>query len=36
MDIKAVVLEGVDWSHLARDRDGLRALVDTVINLRVL
>jgi hypothetical protein len=28
-------LEGVDWTHLVPDRDPWRALVNTVINLRV-
>jgi hypothetical protein len=27
--------EGVDWIHLAADRDQRRALVNTVMNLRV-
>jgi hypothetical protein len=28
-------LEGVDWMHLAQDRDQWRAVVNTVMNLRV-
>jgi hypothetical protein len=35
MDPKEVVCEGVDWIHLAQYRDQRRALVNTVINLRV-
>jgi hypothetical protein len=35
MDIKEIWLEGVDWIHLAQDTDRLRAVVDTVMNLRV-
>jgi hypothetical protein len=31
---KSIVL-GVDWVDLAQDRDHLRALVNTVMNLRV-
>jgi hypothetical protein len=27
--------EGVDWIHLAQDSDNLRALVNTIMNLRV-
>jgi len=27
--------EGVDWIHLAHDRDKCRALVNTVMNIRV-
>jgi hypothetical protein len=27
--------EGVDWIHLAQDRDRWRALVNTIMNLRV-
>jgi hypothetical protein len=30
-----IVWEGVDWMHLAQDRDRLLALVDTVMNFRV-
>jgi hypothetical protein len=35
MDLREMNLEGVDWIHLAQDRDRWRALVNTVINLRV-
>jgi hypothetical protein len=30
MDLTATVMEGVDWIHLAQDRDRWRALVNTV------
>jgi hypothetical protein len=33
MDFREVGWEGVDWMHLARDRDQSRALVSTVMNL---
>jgi hypothetical protein len=29
MDIREIGLEGVDWMHLAQDRDQLWALVNT-------
>jgi hypothetical protein len=32
MDLGEIVWEGVDWIHLAQDRDQLRALVNMVIN----
>jgi hypothetical protein len=36
MYFKEVVTMGVDWTHLAEDRDKWRALVITIINFRVL
>jgi hypothetical protein len=36
MDLREIGWGSVDWIHLAQDRDRLRALVNTVINLRVL
>jgi hypothetical protein len=35
MDLREIELDGVDWIHMAQDRDQLRALVNTVLNLRV-
>jgi hypothetical protein len=35
MDIRKIGCGDVDWIHLAQDRDRWRALVNTVINLRV-
>jgi hypothetical protein len=35
MDIKDIGWEGVDWIHLTQDRDQWRAIVNTVMNLRV-
>jgi hypothetical protein len=35
MDLEETGSEGVDWIHLAQDRDQWRALVNTVMNLRV-
>jgi hypothetical protein len=34
-DLRAIGWEGVDWIELAQDRDQWRALVNTVMNLRV-
>jgi hypothetical protein len=34
-DITEIQWEGVDWLHLAQDRDQWRAVVNTVISLRV-
>jgi hypothetical protein len=36
MDLRGKYLEGVEWIHLAQDRDQWRALVNTVMKLRVL
>jgi hypothetical protein len=35
MDLREVGWDGMDWLDLAEGRDGWRALVDTVVNLRV-
>jgi hypothetical protein len=35
MDLMEVGWEGVDWIHLAQDRDQWQALVNTVMNLQV-
>jgi hypothetical protein len=35
MDLREIRWEGVDWIHLEQDRDHWRALVNTVMNLRV-
>jgi hypothetical protein len=35
MDLEEVGLDGVDWIDMAQDRDQWRALVNTVLNLRV-
>jgi hypothetical protein len=35
MDLGEIGWDGVDWMELAQDRDQWRALVNTVMNLRV-
>jgi hypothetical protein len=35
MDRREIGWDGVDWIHMAQDRDQWRALVNTVLNLRV-
>jgi hypothetical protein len=35
MDLRKTELEGVDWIHLARDRDWWLAFVNTVMNLMI-
>jgi hypothetical protein len=35
MDLKEIWFGDVDWFHLVRDRDRWRALVNTVMSLRV-
>jgi hypothetical protein len=35
LDLMEIGWEGVDWMHLVRDRDQLRALVNTVMNIWV-
>jgi hypothetical protein len=35
MDVREIGWEGVDWIDMAQDRDQWRALVNTVLNLRV-
>jgi hypothetical protein len=35
MDLREIGWNGIDWIELAHDRDEWRALVNTVMNLRV-
>jgi hypothetical protein len=35
MDLREIGWNGVDWMDMAEDRDQWRALVNTVLNLRV-
>jgi hypothetical protein len=35
MYLREIPCEGVDWMHLAQDRDQWRAVVNTIMNLRV-
>jgi hypothetical protein len=36
MDLREIGQEGVEWIQLAQDRDQWRALLNTMMNLRVL
>jgi hypothetical protein len=36
MDLREIEWDGIDWIDLAQDRDQWKALVNTVMNLRVL
>jgi hypothetical protein len=36
MDLREIGWESVEWNHLAQDRDRWRAVVNAVMNLRVL
>jgi hypothetical protein len=33
--LREIGWEGIDWMHLAEDRDGCQVLVNTIMNLRV-
>jgi hypothetical protein len=35
LDLREIGWEGMDWIHLAQDRDQWRAVVNMVMNLRV-
>jgi hypothetical protein len=35
IDLREIELDGIDWIDLAQDREKWRALVNTVMNLRV-
>jgi hypothetical protein len=35
MDVRDIGWGGMDWVHLAQDRDQWMALVNTVMNLRI-
>jgi hypothetical protein len=35
MDLREIVLDGIDWIDLTQDRNQRRAVVNTVMNLRV-
>jgi hypothetical protein len=35
MDLRAIGWDGMDWIDLAQDRDQWRALVNTIMNLRI-
>jgi hypothetical protein len=35
MDLREIGFGGVDWIHMAQDRDQWRALMNTIMNLQV-
>jgi hypothetical protein len=35
MDLREIARDGIDWFHLAQDRDHWRTLVNMVMNFRV-
>jgi hypothetical protein len=35
MDLREIGLDGMDWINLAQDMDSWRALVNTVMNIRI-
>jgi hypothetical protein len=35
MDLKEIRCEGVDWIHLAQDRDKWRAVLNTAMSLQI-
>jgi hypothetical protein len=35
MDLREIIWDGVDWIDMAQDRDQWRALVNTVLNVRI-
>jgi hypothetical protein len=35
MDLREIIWDGADWMDMAQDRDQWRALVNTVLKLRV-
>jgi hypothetical protein len=35
MDLRAIGWEGVDWIHMAQDRDQWQAVVNTVMNVLI-
>jgi hypothetical protein len=35
MEFREIVLEGVDWIHLAQDRDWLLGIVNIVMDLQI-
>jgi hypothetical protein len=35
MDLREIIIEGVNWMHLAQDKDQWWAVVNTAMNLQV-